>query len=72
MKDVFGNDLPIVEGHEQALWFLGAWVFLTIIYVGLRRHWKDVRRILQKPRTLRPFNERDYDPYQDDNNLGRQ
>jgi hypothetical protein len=73
MKDIYGNDLPIIEGHEQAFWILGAGLFVFIVYVGLLRHWKDVRRIMEARKTkpvLRPFHERD-DPYQDDNNLGR-
>jgi len=74
MKDIYGNDLPIIEGHEQAFWILGAYVFVMVIYFGFKRHWKDVQHLMEarkKPRILRPFNERDYDPYQDDNNLGR-
>ena len=71
MKDMFGNDSPIIEGHEQALWILAAGLFVTIIYLGFVRHWADVQRLMEarkKPRILKPFN----DPYEDDNNLGRQ
>lgn len=74
MKDIFGNESPIVEGHEQALWILAAGVFVAIIYIGFIRHWKDVRRLMEarkKPPILRDFHDRD-DPYQDNNNLGRQ
>ena len=68
---------PIIEGHEQALWILAAGFFVAILYLGFVRHWKDVRRLMEarkKPRILRPFHERDaeYDPYADENNLGRQ
>ena len=74
MKDIFGNESPIVDGHEQALWILAAGVFVAIIYIGFIRHWKDVRRLMEarkKPPILRDFHDRD-DPYQDNNNLGRQ
>jgi hypothetical protein len=63
----------IIEGHEQALWILAAGISLAILYTGLVRHWKDVRRLMEerKPEPiLRDFHDRD-DPYQDHNNLGR-
>lgn len=63
----------IVDGHEQALWILAAGISLAILYIGFVRHWKDVRRLMEerKPKPiLRDFHDRD-DPYQDDNNLGR-
>ena len=64
----------IVDGHEQALWILAAGISLAILYIGFVRHWKDVKRLMEarkKPPILRDFHERD-DPYQDNNNLGRQ
>ena len=63
----------IVDGHEQALWILAAGISLAILYIGFIRHWKDVQRLMEerKPKPiLRDFHDRD-DPYQDDNNLGR-
>ena len=63
----------IVDGHEQALWILAAGISLAILYIGFVRHWKDVRRLMEERRpkpVLRNFHDRD-DPYQDDNNLGR-
>lgn len=73
MKDIYGNDLPIIEGHEQALWILAAGVFVAIVYVGLVRHWADVRRLMEarkKKPVLRDFHERD-EPYENYDNLGR-
>ena len=74
MKDIYGNEMPIIEGHEQALWILAAAIFITIIYLGLKSHIKDALKILEsrkeKP-VLRDFHDRD-DPHQDHNNLGRQ
>ena len=63
----------IVDGHEQALWILAAGISLAILYIGFVRHWKDVRRLMEERRPkpiLRDFHDRN-DPYQDDNNLGR-
>ena len=74
MKDIFGNETPIIEGHEQAFWIIGSVIFLTIVYLGFKNHLEDVRRILGKRKAepvLRDFHDRD-DPYQDHNNLGRQ
>ena len=74
MKDIFGNETPIIEGHEQAFWVLGACIFVSIIFFGLQRHWKDVQKIMEARKSkpvLRDFHDRD-DPYQDDNNFGRQ
>jgi len=67
---------PIIEGHEQALWILAAGFFVAILYLGFVRYFKNVWRFMEarkKPRVLRPFRERDaeYDPYADENNLGR-
>ena len=65
------NHDPIIEGHEQALWILAAGIFVAILYLGFVRHWKDVRRLMEarkKPPVLKPFN----DPYEDENNVGRQ
>lgn len=74
MKDIYGNETPIIEGHEQALWILGSVIFLTLVFYGFKNHLKDVQRILEKRKpkpVLRDFHDRD-DPYQDHNNLGRQ
>jgi len=73
MKDIYGNEMPIIEGHEQAFWILGAFIFLTLVYLGFKNHLKDVQRIIEerKPKPiLRDFHDRD-DPHQDHDNLGR-
>lgn len=72
MKDIYGNDFPIIEGHEQAFWIMGAYVFAMVIYIGFSRHWKDVVRLMEarkKKPVLRDFHERD-EPYENYDNLG--
>jgi len=67
----------IVDGHETALCVATLWIaFLFIAWFAMRQI-DDIRcgkyKGKEKPRALRPFNERDheYDPHADENNLGR-
>lgn len=59
MNDIYGNALPILEGHEKALVVLGLWIFFGFLILAALRQWDEWQEKKNNP-----------DPYTDDNNLG--
>lgn len=59
MIDVFGSEVPLLEGHEKALVLLVFWVFFGFMIFAAMRQWEDWQERKRKP-----------DPYTDENNLG--
>ena len=65
----------IVTGHEAGLctaaFGLSILLFAIIVMMQIEDILSGKYSRRKKPKELRPFHERDYDPHKDDNNLGR-